>query len=170
MESILGRIMATVLGLLAIGGVVLLMSTATDSSRISQTGQDLGVLSTNTRSQFQQSQTLYANFSNANAAVLVQSNVIPADMWRGGNIVDQWNNPVTIQPATPTGMVANSAFEIQMGGANLSAASCSKLVTSLTGYLTLTVNSVIFSQNNLPDPTTAGAACSGSTNIIIVYQ
>lgn len=170
MESILGRIVATVFGLLALGGVVLLMATATDSSRISQTGQDLGVLVTNTRAQFQQSQTLYANFTNANAAVLVQSNVIPSDMWRSGAIVDQWNDPVTISATTPTGMATNSAFQIQLGGPNLSAASCTKLVTSLTGYTSLTVNSVVFNQSNLPDPTVAGSACSTSTNITIVYQ
>ena len=170
MESILGRIMATVYGLLALGGVILLMSTALDSSRISQTGQDMGVLATNTRSQFQQSQTLYANFTNANAAVLVQSNIIPADMWRAGAIVDQWNDPVTISATTPTGMATNSAFQVQLGGANLSAASCTKLVTALTGYMSLTVNGVVFDQSNLPDPTAAGSACATSTTITLVYQ
>lgn len=171
MEGILGRIMATVLGLIALGGVVLLMSTASDSSRISQSGQDLGTLATNTRSQFQQSGTLYANFSNANASSLISSGVIPPDMVKGGAIVDAWNDPVTIAPTTPAGMVANSAFSVQIGGGSLSAESCAKLVTALTGYYSLTVGGATFSTANPPDPTTAGPACSsGSTVMTLIYQ
>lgn len=171
MEGILGRIMATVLGLIALGGVVLLMSTATDSSRISQSGQDMGTLATNVRSQFQQSSSLYANFTNANIAALISSGVIPPDMVKSGTMVDAWNDPVTIQPSTPAGMVPNSAFSVTVGGGSLSAESCSKLVTSLTGYYSLTVGGTTFNTANPPDPTIAGTACgSGSTVMTIIYQ
>ena len=170
MEGILGRIMATVLGLIALGGVILLMGTANDSSRISQTGQDMGTLATNVRSQFQQSSTLYQNFTTANQAALISAGVIPPDMVKAGAVVDAWNDAVALAPATPAGMAANSAFTITVGGASLTAQSCAKVVTSLTGYLSLVVGGQTFNQANLPDPTTAAAGCGTSTTITLTYM
>lgn len=168
MEGILGRIMATVLGLIALGGVVLLMATATDSSRISQTGQDLGTLVTNARSQFQQSSTLYTNFTTGNTASLISAGVVPPDMVKNGVIADAWNNQILL---APTG-TNNSEMQIILGGNALSVESCTKLITSLTGYVSLTTNGGpnVFSSANPPDSVSANTDCTASTQITAVYQ
>lgn len=166
MDSLLARIFAGVLTLFAVGGVVLYMAGANESSKVSQTTQDIAVLSTNVRSQFMQSSTGYMNFNSGNQGILVTAgNIFPADMVKSGNVVDAWGNPVSYSP-----VAGNLQFSISIGGANLGTSACSKLATSLNGYNQMIVGGTTFTPSTPADGVSAAAACSSGTNITLTYQ
>lgn len=171
MDSLLGRIAATVLGLLLLGAVGLGIYKAFSGNKVSQTINDVAQLQTNARAQYSQGSSGYNNFvvnAGAPQAGLVNSNgtssVIPTDMLRGGNVVDAWGNPVTIGPASN-----GQQFTMQFGGGGMTADQCSQVLTSLSGYVSVaTSTGQTFSGSNLPDATTAGAACQNDGETITV--
>ena len=163
MESILARVMATVLGLIALGGVIYAMSSANDSSKVNAISSDISQIVSATREQFAQSQTGYANFTTANASTLYSAKVIPTDLWKGTGAVDQWGNNMTFAPAGN-----NAQFQITFGGANISPDVCAKIATALGGYVSMSVGGQAFTTP--PDSVTANTACAGGTAFTLTYN
>lgn len=163
MESILARVMATVLGLIALGGVIYAMSSANDSSKVSAISSDISQIVSATREQFAQSQTGYANFTTANALALYNNKVIPADLWKGNGAVDQWGNNMTFNYAAN-----NAQFVITFGGANMTPDVCSKIATALGGYVTMGLGGQTFT--TAPDSVTANTACTAGTAFTLTYN
>ncbi len=167
MEGILGRIIATLLGLLALAAVVFIGQQALAGNKVTQTVSDLAQVATNARNGFSTNPNLYANFSNANSAALISAGVFPTDMVSGGTtIVDAWGNSVTFGPTGTN----NSEFQIQFGGGNMSADQCAKTATGMQGYVSLSVGGTNFTSAAPPDLASAGTACSANTQITAVYQ
>ena len=94
MEGILGRIIATLLGLLAIGVVVYAGDQALSGNKVTQTVSDLAQVVTNARNGFSTSPNRYLHFNNGWESSLISAGVFPADMVqnRGGKpqIIDAW--------------------------------------------------------------------------------
>lgn len=173
MDSILGRIAATVLGLLLLAAVGLGIYRAFSGNKVSQMTTDVALLQTNARAQFSQGGNGYANFkvnAGAPAAGLLATDgtsaVIPADMISGGVVHDAWGNPVTIAPAG----TGNSSFTLSFGGANMTASQCTQLATSLNGYQSLTIGATTFTPSNQPDSVTAGAACQNTGESVAIQM
>ena len=168
MEGILGRIIATLLGLLALGAVVYIGEQALAGNKVTQTVSDLAQVATNARNGFSTNPNMYANFTNANSAALISAGMFPTDMVAGGTtIVDAWGNNVTF---VPTG-ANNSEFQLTFGGGTMTADQCAKVVTGLQGYVSLSVNGgTAFTTANPPDLSTAGTACQGGSQIQVTYQ
>ena len=171
MDSILGRIAATVLGLLVLAAVGLGIYKAFSGNKVGQTTTDLSLLQTNARAQYSQGANGYANFNVAAGtptAGIVDSTgnsaVIPTDMLRAGRVVDSWGNDVTIAPTSN-----NQQFAVTVGGTGLTASQCSQILTSLTGWTRVaTSTGQSFTTGNPPDATTAGAACMNDGETITV--
>lgn len=171
MDSILGRIAATVLSLLLLAAVGLGIYKAFSGNKVSQTINDIAQLQTNARAQYSQGSSGYTNFvvnAGSPQTGLVNQNgtssVIPTDMLRNSQVVDAWGNPVTIAP-----QANGQQFSVQFGGTGLSADQCSQVLTSLSGYVGLTTSGGgNFSGSNLPDATSAGAACQSNDETITV--
>lgn len=167
MESILGRIVAIVLTLIAVAGVGYVGYTAFEKSRASQCLSDISQVITNTRALFQQSANGYASFTTANAGALINAGVFPGSMVRGGQVVDAWGNTVQLSP----GNANNTEATITFGGAGSETVpQCATVVTGLKDFVAMTVGGTTFSQANQPDPVTASTACSGGKTIAVTFQ
>lgn len=135
MDSILGRVIAAILVLLAIAGVVYLGSQAMGSNKISNQLSDLSQLKTNV-------QTLYANdvagYSTITAANLITAGAVPADMVQSStSVIDAWGNAVSIKPDAGT-VGGASQFDVTFN--SLSNGDCVKLVTQVSGTTGILAN------------------------------
>lgn len=163
MDSILGRVVAAILGLLALGGVIYAGGQALGGNKVSQMTNDVAQVVNNARSQMSQNSLGYTNFTTANTAPLITAGIFPADMNRGGVIVDAWGNAVTFAP------IANGQqFTLTWGGAGMTADQCSKLASSMQGYISLKVNATTWAIP--PDAVAAGTACGGGTTFVGTFQ
>ena len=166
MEGILGRIVAVVLGLLALAGVGVVATNAFSGNKASNVTSDITQVITNARAQFTQGGNGYTNFTTANNSALITAGIFPPDMTRGATIVDPWGNTVTIASAS-----AASQGVISFGGGNSETAKqCVAVATSLKDFVTLSVNGTTFTPTTLPDPVSAAAACSATATFVLTFQ
>ncbi|RKP47565.1 type 4 pilus major pilin [Trinickia fusca] len=166
MDGILGRVVAIVLGLLALAGVGLAGYKAFATNKSSTVVTDMTQVATNARAQFSQNNNGYTNFTTANATPLVNAGIIPGDMVRAGGIFDAWGNAVQFAP-----VAGNTEGQITFGGGGSETVEqCSHVLTSLTDYVSLVVNGTTFSQANQPDAVSAANACAGTPKIILTFQ
>ncbi|WP_206956343.1 prepilin type IV pili [Trinickia acidisoli] len=166
MDGILGRVVAIVLGLLALAGVGLAGYKAFAASKSSTVTTDITQLVTNARSQFSQNNNGYTNFLTGNATALENAGIIPSDMVRVAGVTDAWGNAVTLGNA-------GSATEgtIAFGGAGSETIEqCSTVVTSLKDYVTLVVGGTTFTQATQPDAVSAATACNAGLGIVLTFQ
>ena len=165
MESILARVMATVLGLIALAAVVFAMDSANNSSKINMMTASISQLVTEARAQYAMSSTGYASFTTANTAALATAKIIPDRLMLNGSAVDLWGNPITFNSVSSAN---NYEFQITFGGANIPVETCVGLVTNIGGYVDMTIGGQ--DMGNLPpDPITAENACTNSTQISLTY-
>ena len=166
MDRTVGVILAVVLGLLALGAVVLSGHHAFASNTASTVVTDVSQLETNARAQFGQGANLYANFTTANEGAMITSGVFPTDMVRGGAVVDSWGNAVALAPAAN-----NTEGTITFGGGGSETSDeCANVVTGLKDYVSLTVGGTTFTQANQPDAVSAGNACGAGLTIAMTFQ
>ena len=165
MDSVLGRIAATVLTLLVLAAVGLGIYKAFSGNKVAQTVTDLSMLVNNARAQYSQGNGGYTAFvvTNGNAGALINANgtsaIIPTDMIRGGQVVDAWGNPVTISSFNN-----GSQFNVSFGGNGVTASQCAQLLTEISGYTAIAASgSPPFTTSWPPNATTAAGACTGAT-------
>lgn len=166
MESLLARIMAFVLGLIALAGVGLAAKSAFDTSKASDVTNGVATLVTNARSQFIQSNIGYTNFKTANAASLITAGLFPASWVVGAVVTDPWGNAVAMAPDTN---VTRGVLTIG-GGGSQKKEQCVKVATSLRDYVTLKIGASTFDQTTPPDANTAGAVCTDTATLIVTFQ
>ncbi|MGX6566068.1 type 4 pilus major pilin [Cupriavidus necator] len=166
MDGILGRIVAIVLGLLALVGIAYAGYNGFQSHKAGVVATNITQLITNARAGFSQGNNGYTNFTTANIAAMIAGGMFPTDMVRGTTLVDPWGNAVTLSSANN-----GSQGVITFGGGNgQTAKQCVSTAVGLKDYVTLTVGSTTFNQTNLPDQATAGAACSATAAFALTFQ
>ncbi len=168
MEGILGRIIATVLGLIALAGVGYAAFNGFSSSKSSDVVTGMTTIINNSRAQFSSGSSRYTNFTTANAARLVTAGIIPTSWVATGNVpTDPWGNALAFASAG-----ANTQGSITFGGGGSETqAQCINVIQNLQGYVSLTAGTKPFTQTALPDPVSAAAACTGAgTKITLVFQ
>ncbi|MBF6989382.1 prepilin type IV pili [Cupriavidus sp. IK-TO18] len=166
MDGILGRIVAIVLGLLALAGIAYAGYNGFQSHKASVVATNISQLITNARAGFSQGNNGYTNFTTANVASMITSGMFPSDMVRGTTLIDSWGNAVTLASAN-----SGSQGVITFGGGNAQTAKqCVSTALGLKDYVTLAVGSTTFNQTNLPDQATAGAACSATATFTLTFQ
>ena len=166
MDSVLGRIAATVLTLLVLAAVGLGIYKAFSGNKVAQTVTDLSMLVNSARAQYSQGNGGYTAFAvtNGNAGALINSNgtsaIIPSDMIRGGQVVDAWGNTVSI-----VSLNNGSQFRVDLGGNGVTASQCAQLLTEINGYVWIGVTNgaTVFTPAAPPNATTAAGACTGAT-------
>jgi hypothetical protein len=167
MDSILGRVIAAILVLLAIAGVVYLGSQAMGSSKVTNATSDLAQIQTNVEGLYANNPSGYSTLTNT---VAISAGAIPADMVSGTSVVDQWGNTVTVQPSTAfSGLAANSSFEVDFS--KLSSADCVKIATGVPGAYGVVIGvTQLTATNGVVDAGKAATACSASANTVdVVY-
>lgn len=167
MESILARVMATVLGLIALGGVIYAMSNANDLSKANQMVNDLSQIVSQTRQQYANSTTGYRSFQAWNANALYSAGIIPPDLMKNGTPTDPWGFSVFFFS------VANdSQFQIQFGGQfsnnQMPLDSCVQVATSLSGFVSMQIGSQVFTST--PDAVSASNACQAKPMFYVTYS
>ncbi|MDF3883111.1 type 4 pilus major pilin [Cupriavidus basilensis] len=168
MEGILGRIIATVLGLIALAGVGYAAYNGFSNSKSSDVVTGVTTIVTNARSQFAAGNTGYTNFTTANAASLVTAGIIPTSWVATGNVpTDPWGNALAFASAG-----ANTQGSVTFGGGGSETqAQCINVIQNLKDYISLTAGTKTFTQTALPDPVSAAAACTAAgTKITLVFQ
>lgn len=166
MESVVARGIATLLTLLALAFAGTVVYKLFSSNKVTNITTDISLLINNSRAQFSQGSTGYTNFTNGNVTALNTAGIFPADMVRAGGLNDAWGNPVTLGNAGGA-TLATITFG---GGSSETPDQCTSVVTSLKDYVTLNVGGTTFSQANLPDPVSAGTACTNSPSIVLTFQ
>ncbi|WP_455289548.1 type 4 pilus major pilin [Cupriavidus necator] len=166
MDGILGRIVAIVLGLLALAGIAYAGYNGFQNHKASVVASNISQLITNARAGFSQGNNGYTNFTTANVASMITGGMFPSDMVRGTTLIDSWGNAVTLASAN-----SGSQGVITFGGGNAQTAKqCVSTALGLKDYVTLAVGSTTFNQTNLPDQATAGAACSATATFTLTFQ
>lgn len=167
MEGILGRIVATVLGLLALAGIGYAAANGFSNSKVDIIVSGATHIATNARAQFSAGNTGYTNFTTANAASLVSAGIIPTSWVTAGVPTDPWGNAVTFAAgASPTQGVITIG-----GGGSETIEQCIKVTQNLKDYVSLVVGTKTFTQAALPDPVSAAAACTAATTkIAMTFQ
>ena len=95
MDSTLGKVLASILGLLALAGVVVAGITAFSHSKTTSAVSDVATLATRIRGDYVNNPAGYATLTNA---VAIAAGDVPADMLQGSSIVNAWGSAVTIGP------------------------------------------------------------------------
>ncbi len=103
MEGILGRVIATLLGLLAVAAVVYLGDQSFTAAKVHDEAADIAMIVMNGRAAFQQNPNGYTNFDSVNdAAALCSGGIFPSAIVVGGcanpTYVDRWGNALTVSP------------------------------------------------------------------------
>ncbi|MFP3637928.1 prepilin type IV pili [Paraburkholderia sp. SIMBA_054] len=166
MDGILGRIVAVVLGLLALAGVGLLAYKGFSTDKNGAVTSDITQVVQNARAQFSQNNNGYTNFVTGNIAAMNTAGIFPKNMVRGATVIDRWGNAIQLASA-------NSATQGQItfgGGGSEDPEGCAAVVTSLKDYVTLQVGGTTFDQTNQPDAVTAGQACGNSLAMTLTFQ
>ena len=141
MEGILGRIIATLMGLLALGAVVYIGDEAMIDYKSQNLVGDIGQVVANTRSGFANNPNLYSNFGMWNLSSLIGAGIFPSEMVRvTTSIVDPFGDWIAIQPVG----VNSSQFQITIGGSAMPVEACAKVMIGLTGYASITNNTTTF--------------------------
>lgn len=165
MESILARIMATVLGLIALSGVIFALNSANDSSKVNAMTVSLSQLVTEARSQYANSSTGYASFTTANTQALYSNKIIPDRLMLNNTAVDLWGNTMGFSSLVSSN---NYGFQVTFGGANIPVETCVNLATNIGGYIDMKIGGQ--DMGSLPpDPLTAESACNASTQFTLSY-
>lgn len=166
MEGILGRIVAIVLGLLALAAVGYAAFNGFSNSKASDVATGVTTVVENSRAQFTQSATGYTNFLTTKVASLNTAGILPSTWWNGTNAVDPWGNTVTFAPGA-----LNSQGVITFGGGGSeTAAQCVNVAQNLKDYISLKVGTTTWTQAAPPDPVAAAAACSATAAFALTFQ
>lgn len=154
MDSILGRVIAGILVLLAIAGVVYLGAQAMGANKQTNAVGDLSQVQINVKGLYANNPAGYASLTNT---VAINAQAIPADMVSGTNIIDQWGNAVTLAPLSAA---SGGGFSVADAGP-VPAAACVKMATQVPGSKKILVNSTTLTPTNgVIDAGAAATACS----------
>lgn len=167
MDSLLGRIVATVLGLLALVAVGSGIYQGFGMDTTSQIVTDMSSTVVNARSAFAQGTSGYSSFSNANVTQLINNDIFPSGMVRGGALYDRWGNAVTISSQN-AGMQGVITFG---GGGSEDVNFCAKTAVSMNAvsYVSMKVGATTFPKANAPDPVQAANACATGLQFTLVF-
>jgi hypothetical protein len=166
MDRLLGNIIAIVLTLLALVGLAYAGYNGFQNHKANVVVNDVTQLIANARAGFSSSNNGYLNFTTGNVPSLITGGIFPSAMVRGTTVVDAWGNPVTL---SSTNNASQGVIGFGGGGAE-TAAQCVKVTTGMKDYVSLDVNGTVFTQANLPDSATAGAACSATATFAVTFQ
>lgn len=166
MERVIGALVAIALAIWAMSSVLGNSDQAKADQKGSTITTDMAFIMTKARGGMAQSNTGYTNFTNGNLASLINAGTFPASMVKNGAVYDKWGNPLTLGTSN-NGTNGTIAFG---GGTSETAEECVTAVTGMNGYDTLTVNGTQFTSAAPPDLATAGAACTDTAPITILFH
>lgn len=167
MDPIIARILAFVLGLLALVGVAYGGYEGFQWYRSNSIVEGVTLMQTNIAGLYAQSGAGYGSLTTANAPALISQNVFPPSWVRGGNtLTDPWGNAVALSSAAN----ATQGVITIGGGGSQNVETCSRVVMGLSNYVSIAVGNQTFTKNATPDPITAGTACAGQPTISVSFQ
>lgn len=167
MDSLLGRIVATVLGLLALAGIGFGIYSAFSSDTTSAVVTDVSQTIVNARAAFSQGTAGYSSFTAANVPQLITNDIFPSGMVKGTDLYDRWGNAVT-----PSSQSSGTQGVLTFGGGGSEDVnSCAKAAVSMiaANYVSLKVGTVTFTKTAPPDPVTAANACATGLTFKVVF-
>jgi hypothetical protein len=151
MDSILGKVVAATLVLLAVAGVITYAATGYFNDQETQAVTAVSTIAVKIRGDYANNPAGYASLSNL---VAVAAGDVPAGLVKGSSIVNPWGSAITIAPLTVNG--AASDFAIDFGAMPIKA--CVRLLTTDGSLMGANVNGA---QLTLPvGAAAATAACN----------
>lgn len=179
MDSILGRIIATILTLIAIGGVGMLIAQGFQGAKVSDYSQQSMSLSTD----IQRLYTGYATYDNV-ADVPVSSMKSVSGMWASpdgtgtiggsGNLIDPWGNNVFVESGGDSGLpgLNDSVFVVNNAGTNFDEGLCTQVAKSVSSAAQVFINDVSVNQSGLNtplDPVALATQCGTGQSMAFVF-
>ncbi len=121
MDSTLGKVLASILGLLALAGVIVAGIVGFSHAKTNAAVADVATLATRIHGDYVNNPAGYATLTNA---VAIAAGDVPADMLQGSSVVNAWGSAVTIGPVAGN----PKDFSINLGAVPLSA--CVQLLST----------------------------------------
>jgi hypothetical protein len=155
MSEILGTLFKYLMGLLAIGSVVVILYVVFGSNKTSTAISDITQLRANTVALY----NTQSAFTSLSSAVAINGKLAPPDMIAGTALVNPWGGTVTIA------VNAGNAAQFDVTEPAVPADACAKMIVGMSNALAVTVNTVAQTL-----PVEAGAAvtaCNAAANTLI---
>ncbi len=153
MDSTLGKVLAAILGLLALAGVAIAGYVGYSHARTNSAVADVATLATKIRGDYVNNPAGYATLSNQ---VAIAAGDVPADMLQGSSIINAWGSAVTIGPVAGT----PKDFTINLG--SVPQAACVQLLTTDGSLMGASVGGAPVA---VPaSPAAAAQACAGGAS------
>lgn len=155
MREMLGTIIAWLLGLLAIGTLLVMFNTATSTSKTNQALSDLSSMVSSIQAIYYS----HPSYSTISSTVAINGKLAPQSMINGASLINPWGGTVTL--AVNSGN--SSMFDVTEP--NVPSDACSKLTTAIGNLQSLAING---SALPLPaDPATVTTSCNNTTNSMV---
>ena len=153
MDSTLGKILASIVGLLALVGVVVAGIVGFSHAKTNAAVADVATLATRIHGDYVNNPAGYATLTNA---VAIAAGDVPADMLQGSSVVNAWGSSVSIGPVAGN----PKDFAIDLGA--VPQAACVQLLTTDGNLMGASVGG---QQVSLPiTPAQASAACASAAS------
>lgn len=155
MREMLGTIIAWLLGLLAIGTLLVMFNTATSTSKTNQALSDLSSMVSSIQAIYYS----HPSYSTLSPTVAINGKLAPQSMINGASLINPWGGTV--------GLAVNSSnsSRFDVTEPNVPSDACSKLATAIGNLESLAING---SSLALPsDPATVTTSCNNNINTMV---
>lgn len=129
MRFIIALLAALGLGLAATGIIYVLVNMASGTNKVSTATAEIGTLAQNIPTD----DGGMAGVANITTAMVIHDQDAPSNMVSGNSLVNPWGGQVTVTPDASPGL-----FDIN--DPSIPLAACSKIINSLQGYKTVSIN------------------------------
>lgn len=156
MREMLGTIIAWLLGLLAIGTLLVMFNTATSTSKTNQALSDLSSMVSSIQAIYYS----HPSYSTISSTVAINGKLAPQSMINGAALINPWGGTVTLAVNS-----ANSSM-FDVTEPNVPSDACSKLATAIGNLQLLTINGTTVTQP--ADPATVTTSCNNTANTMVL--
>lgn len=156
MREMLGTIIAWLLGLLALGTLVMMYSTASSSSKTNQALTDLSSMVSSIQALYYS----HPSYSTISSTVAINGGLAPKSMINGTALNNPWGGTVTLA------VNSSNTARFDVTEPNVPSEACAKLATAVGNMEALAINGTSVS---LPtDPATVTTTCNNTTNSMVL--
>lgn len=156
MREMLGTIIAWLLGLLAIGTLLVMFATAASTSKTNQALADLTSMVISVQAIYYS----HPAYTSLTGTVAVNGKLAPSSMINGTNLINPWGGAVTLA------VNSSNASMFDVTEPNIPSDACSKLTTALGNIQSVSINGTTVS---LPaDPAIVTTSCNNTTNTMVL--
>jgi hypothetical protein len=166
MDSILGKVIAAILALIAVALVAVAFFVSYENDRTSNLVAAVGSTELNIRGDYIHSASGYASVTNAS---VISAGEAPGTIVKNGQLVSPWGASITITPidATATPVTSGYAPNFQIDVGPLPGDVCAKASLAIKDLMALNVAGTEYAPP--ADPAAAATMCAGNPDVVFQF-